>query len=364
MESATPKPPFYESRWFKGTAAVVGLLAAIWAFFAIPKPGDALRDLTAEAKLPLSNTAIVLDRSAAMEKSFGDGTKLEAAREAIAKYAASTVDGGLSLRETGGGCLSEEDPVVGPGANHSDDVREAVAGVEPGGTSNVIHTVRRAIDEFSSDERFHRAGSTQRIVVFMGGEDKCAEVAATEIRDALSGTEVDTTFRMYGLGLSKAEAVSMAHFTAAVQGAAKVEYWPVKDQRELNKAATAEAKEVDEGREPAPPPKNLLPELEAGGGGSTQGVVGGGGLGEEEGEGEEGETTQEGETTGEETVKEIEPEEEEATEEETTTTPTEPEIGAVGGARLYAFNRTGSVFSWLRNADSVNLGSPSSVIFG
>ncbi len=362
MDNASPKPPFYESRWFKGAAAVTALLAAVWALFALPKPGDVARDIASESPLPLSNTMIVLDSSAAMAKPFGDSTKMEAATQAIARLAATTVDAGLALRVTSGGCAGEGKMLVGPGASHNDDVREEVSDVALGGPSNVIGTVHRAVDEFT-DERFRRSGSMRRIVVFMGGEDRCAEAAGLEVREALEGMGVKTTFRMYALDLSKRETAQMAEFTAAVHHYAKVEYWPVEEQEELDQATAREGKELDEGKVPAPPP----PEVTAPEGESRTGRAGFQGIVAEE----ETEPTPEGETTeetktGEEEGKPEGEGTEETTEEsvEEQTTPTVPGVGAIEGPRLYAFSRTGNVFSWFRKADSVNLGLPATAIFG
>jgi hypothetical protein len=363
MQSADAKPPFYESRWFKGTVAVVGLLTAVFAFGGFPKPRQILHDLTAAAELPRINTEIVLDRSRAMRKSFGGGTKLEAATEAVGKFAASTVDSGLGLRVTGGGCYGDGEVMVGPGPDHDDDVRKAIARMHAGGPSNVVGTVRRAIDEFTQD-RFHRKGSTRRIVVFMGGEDRCAEEAGEEVRDALKGSGVETTFRMYALGLSKREAVSMIRFQAALHRVARVEYWPVENRKELDKAVTEEAEEIEEGKVPASPPRSVQAEVEK----EASSILGGE---VEEAKGEE-ETTSEAEEEVEETEATEETEESESTEEETTETTEEtestesssPGADALKRVRLYASSRTGSVFSWLRKADSANFGSPPRVMFG
>jgi hypothetical protein len=361
MEQPTPQPPFYEQRWFQGAVALVGLLTAIWALVGAPKPWSVAHDLTA-TKVPLSNTEIVLDTSAAMAKPFGKGSKLDAAKDAIAKFSASTSNTGLALRQTGGGCYEDGKVVIGFGAGHGDDVREAAANAQPSGVSNVISTVSGAIDEFTLG-RFRDSSSTRRIVVFMGGEDRCAQAEGEEIRDALDGMGVDTTFRMYGLGLSKGEAKTMNRFVAEVEPSARVEFVPVENERQLADAVEREAKEIDAGEVPTAAAL-VAPEIE------------GGGAEEEETEPEGGEQTEAEEET------EATPETEEPTEEEPSEVPEEeakeaveessvepapasgPEVGSVPRSTLYAASRTGSVFSWLRKADSVNFGRPASVIFG
>jgi hypothetical protein len=249
MESATPQPPpFYERRSFQGAVAVVGLLTAVWALVGAPKPWSVAHDLTV-TKLPLSNTEIVLDTSKAMTKSFGDGTKLDAAKDAIAKYAAASNSSGLALRQTGGGCYDDGDVLVDFGSGHGDDVRDVTAAVRPSGVSNVINTVRGAVDDFTS-EQFRNPSSTRRVVVFMGGEDSCVEAAGSEITDALAGLGVDTTFRMYTLGLSDGEMKSMNRFKAEVAAYAKVEVLPVESKKELEHAVGQEAEELDAGEIP------------------------------------------------------------------------------------------------------------------
>ncbi len=371
MEQPTPKqPPFYEQRWFQGAVALVGLLTAIWALVGAPKPWSVGKELVT-TKLPLSNTEIVLDTSTAMAKPFGKETKLEAATDAIAKYTAAESNTGLALRETGGGCYEDGTVQVGFGSGHNDDVREAVAEARPTGVSNVISTVRGAIAEFTG-EQFRGPSSMRRIVVFMGGEDHCAEAAGEEVRDALDGMGVDTTFRMYGLGLSRKEAKNMSHFMADVKHYAKVEFWPVENEKELNHAVARETEQLAAGE--VPTGESLVAtEIEE----EAEESAGPQGEGIETAEGEEEtDTTPEEETTeaeeteeesSEEAGEESTEENEESAEEEPSTEPASPsssEVGAVPGPALYAVSRTGSVFSWLRKADSVNFGLPARDMFG
>jgi hypothetical protein len=247
-DAKSQSPPFYERRSFQGALAVVGLLTAVWALVGAPKPWSVAHDLTV-TKLPLSNTEIVLDTSRAMMKPFDGHTKLDAAMDAVARFAASTNSSGLALRQTGGGCHDDGDVLVGFGAGHGDDVQEAAADVRPSGRSNVIGTVRGAIDEFTS-EQFRDPSSIRRVVVFMGGEDECTETAGVEISDALDGLGVDTTFRMYALGMSHEEVKNMSRFKAELKSYAKVEVLPVENGRELEHAVQQEAEEISSGQVP------------------------------------------------------------------------------------------------------------------
>lgn len=243
-------PPFYERRGFQGAVAVIGLLTALWALVGAPKPWSVASDIT-KTETALSNTTIVLDTSSAMRKPFGSGTKLDAAKDAIAKFAASASSSGLALRQTGGGCYEDGDVVVDLGAGHGDDVRDAVAGARPGGVSNVINTVRGAIDEFTA-ERFRRDSSIRRVVVFMGGEDECIGAAGAEITQALDGLGVDTSFRMYALGMTKREEARMHLFKREVASLAEVEVVPAESEAQFEEAVDQEVDAIDEGQVPDP----------------------------------------------------------------------------------------------------------------
>lgn len=283
-------PPFYERRGFQGAVAVVGLLTALWALVGAPKPWSVASDIT-RTETALSNTTIVLDTSSAMRKPFGKGTKLDAAKDAIAKFAASASSSGLALRQTGGGCYEDGEVVVGIGAEHGDDVRDAVASAHPSGVSNVINTVRGAIDEFTS-ERFQRDSSTRRVVVFMGGEDECIGAAGAEITQALEGLGVDTSFRMYTLGMTKREVARMHVFRREVASLADVEVVHVESEKQFEEAVDQEVDAIDEGRVPEPV-ERLTPEGEEGEGEVEAGEEGEG----PQRQGIEGPVEEEGERT-------------------------------------------------------------------
>jgi hypothetical protein len=163
----------------------------------------------------------------------------------------------------------------------------------------------------------------------------------------------------------------MIRFRASLAHEAKVEYWPVDNRTELDKAVGKEAEEIDQGKVPAPPPETIQAEVEAEASsilGEEAGEVEEAEAEEEEGsEAEEEETeTEEAEGTEEETgsTEEEGTEEAKETEETETTESTTSEVGLTERPVLYASRRTGSVFSWLRKADSVNFGLPAMLMFG
>jgi hypothetical protein len=213
--------PFYERRWFKGAVAVVGLATAVWALVGAPTPWHVAADLS-KTKLPLSNTEIVLDASSSMAEPFGDGTKLEAAADAIGQYVTPLSNEGLALWRTGGGCGESGENLVHLGSDHSDDVQEAAAEQQPSGMSNMSYVVRAAIDDFSGEE-FRGASPAERVLIFMGGEDECAEDASVEIRDELDRTGIDAVFRLIALKVSGRELKRLEDFKEELGRYANVE---------------------------------------------------------------------------------------------------------------------------------------------
>jgi hypothetical protein len=214
MDAREKRPAFYERHWFQGTVAVVGLVSAIWALAAAPSPWKIVSDLFSTPTAQ-TNTAIVLDTSAAMGSSFGGETKLVAAQHAIAQYTVARSEEGLSLRNTAGGCGESGERLVDLGADHNDEVREEAAAQQAGGTSNLTHAVVKTIEELANDKSLHE--STVRIMVFAGGTDECGiESPAEEIQDALEGTKVEARFRLIALRPSEAEEGQLKEFKEAL----------------------------------------------------------------------------------------------------------------------------------------------------
>ena len=198
MADGQKQPAFYERHWFQGTVAVVGLVSAVWALTAAPSPWKIVSDAF-EASVAQTNTAIVLDTSAAMGSSFGGETKLAAAQRAIADYTVSRSEEGLSLRNTAGGCGESGERLVELAPNQSDEVREDAADQQAGGTSNLTHAVVKTIVELANDESLH--GKTVRVMVFAGGTDECGvEDPAEEIQGAAVGGQARASIEVPAAG--------------------------------------------------------------------------------------------------------------------------------------------------------------------
>jgi hypothetical protein len=225
------KPPFYEQRWFQGTAAVVALLGAVWAVSA--KLWDAGTELTA-TEVARANTQIILDASAGMGEPFGEGTKLDAAVEAIRKYVVPLEEEGLSLRRTGRSCEEGGELLVGFGKDHADDVAEEAARQKAEGESSLGYAVIEAITEFTSSDRFQGPASTRQVIVITGAaDDEClGGAAAAEISRKLDSSGIDATFKMVALKPSQRTRERLDSFAAALGEHAEVEFVETEEELE------------------------------------------------------------------------------------------------------------------------------------
>ncbi|HET6997793.1 MAG TPA: hypothetical protein VFI03_04315 [Solirubrobacterales bacterium] len=234
------KAPFYEQRWFQGTVAVVGLAGALWAFSGAPKPWDVAADISA-TEFARANTQIILDASAGMAEPFGEGTKLEAATEAIRDYVVPLQEEGLALRRTGRSCDEGGELLVDFGKDHSDDVAEEAAAQRAEGESSLAYAVIEAISEFTASENFQGPASTRQVVIIAGAaEDECLDNAPAEIRRRLDSSGIDATFKMVALKPSQGTREQLASFTEALGEHAEVEF--VETEEELEEVVSENLK--------------------------------------------------------------------------------------------------------------------------
>lgn len=237
-ERESAKKPFYERGSFKAAVAVVGLVGGLWAFLGPPTPWKAVGDLTANP-LPLRNTEIILDASSRMGEPFGEGTKLEVAVAAVAQYAAAGEHVGLALRRAGGDCEEAGDPIVGFDDGQSEAIRSAARAQEPGGESNVTQQVRAAIGDFSGSD-FHRSGSENQIVVFVGGEDTCPFEGTRAIRNELAHAHIDASFQVFALDVSGQTLASLEAMARELKAVGTAELHAADNVEELYEAVQEE----------------------------------------------------------------------------------------------------------------------------
>lgn len=250
---------FHERGAFKAAVAVVGLVGGVWAVLGAPTPWDAAKDL-ADDPLPFRNTEIILDASARMGEPFGEGTKLEVAVAAVSQFAAAGEHVGLALRRAGGDCEEANDPIVGFDDGHGDAIREAARAQKPAGESNLTQQVRAAIGDFSGDA-FHRSGSENLIVVFVGGEDSCPFQGTRTIRNELASADIEASFQLFALDVSEQTLEGLEAMTRELETVATAQLHEADNVEDLYEAVQDEVPGVEAADfESFTSPEEILPE--------------------------------------------------------------------------------------------------------
>jgi hypothetical protein len=210
----TRPPRFYDSPWFKGTAAVVALLVGVVALIG-PLRG-LIGDIFAGSGLPRTETMIVFDHGEAMNEeinSQGDTKLSQAKREAI-RVVNPIVSDGLALRTFGGTCneTSSGPPRVPFGANHNDDVADEIKQLPPGiGRSNLYGAVASAVQDFNDLP----ADTVKKVFVYVGGIDNCggsASSTATDIKNYLGQRDINAAFKFFTFDLSEQDQAELQSF--------------------------------------------------------------------------------------------------------------------------------------------------------
>jgi hypothetical protein len=195
-----------------------------------------------------------------MGEVFGKGTKLEVAAAAVGQYAAAGEHVGLALRRAGGSCEEAGDPVVGFDDGQSRAIRETAHEQEPGGESNVTLQVLSAIGDFSA-EAFHRPGSENQIVVFVGGGDSCPRLGGREIRDELEHANVAASFHLFALNVSEQAMADLRSMARELKPVAAVELREADSVQQLYRQVEEEVPGADAAEfEGLTAPTEALPE--------------------------------------------------------------------------------------------------------
>lgn len=240
--------PFYERPLFAGTVALVGLIGAIWVLSA--KVFDTAAQITASETV-FANTQIILDTSEGMGEQFGDGTKLDAAVEAVEKYVVPLEGEGLALRRTGLTCDEGSKQLVDFGTGHADDVVDEAREQRAEGRSTLAYAVIETIAEFTASGDFREPASTRQIVIITGGvgDEEClGSEAGAEIRRRLEDSGIDATFKLVALSPTPNANERLEDFEQALGGEA--EFAVVETPRELEAAVADDLEtlsgEIDE----------------------------------------------------------------------------------------------------------------------
>jgi hypothetical protein len=213
-------PHFYERPGFLGTAAVVGLVSAIWALVGAPTPWKVVGDVFSTEGVALSNTEVILDTSSAMGDPFeGEAdTKLDAAVRAIGQ-SGERDDEGLALRRTNPSCEGEEELLVDFGTDHKGEVLSVAEEQRPEGKSNITNAVIEALGDFRTQD-FGGPRSTRRVLVFTAGRDDCFEGnMAGKIKAELKGADISASFTLIALKVSGVELERLEELKNALESA-------------------------------------------------------------------------------------------------------------------------------------------------
>jgi hypothetical protein len=210
----TRPPRFYDSPWFKGTAAVVALLVGLVALIG-PLRG-LIGDIFAGSSLPRTETMIVFDHGEAMNEEINSqgATKLSQAKREAIGVVNPIVSDGLALRTFGGTCneASSGPPRVPFGANHNDDVVNEIKQLPPGiGESNLYGAVSTAVQDFNDLP----ADTVKNVFVYVGGIDNCGESAsstATNIKNYLGQQDINAAFKFFTFDLSEQDQSELQSF--------------------------------------------------------------------------------------------------------------------------------------------------------
>jgi hypothetical protein len=166
-----------------------------------------------DPKVKDPNVEIVLDRSAAMAQNWAAGTT----RFAAAVRRVDEIVGGeerghnVALRAFGGACDEESERLVGFGTDNADRIRDALAGEQVRGESNLVIAVADATGDFADLERFPNDVGKRIIVVTAG--HTCGGDATSQIRERFRtiGRErrISLDFRFVGVGVPEEDRLEL-----------------------------------------------------------------------------------------------------------------------------------------------------------
>jgi hypothetical protein len=167
------------------------------------------------------NIAIVFDRSSAMNASFGEGTKFDAAKGTLAGILElQSRNDNFAWQEVGGPCgdaaSNEYWLPFGPGKERL--VQRVRALPAPSGESSLVRAVVEATSSFNQLRQLQNRKST--IVVISGGYDQCrhADPAAAIKERLASYPEVVVDLRFIGVGLPPGAQSEFRALAKATQG--------------------------------------------------------------------------------------------------------------------------------------------------
>lgn len=170
------------------------------------------------------NTEIVLDRSAAMNQEFENGTKLQAALASVEKVLLEQVADrdNLAFRLFGGTCDDDGTKLaLNFHQNNAGQLRNLLHNIKADGQTGLARAVIDASSDFNDPERFK--GVSKRIIVITSGDDSCLKDAVAAIRERFerskrNGFEIQLDYRFIGVGVIPSEQQRLAEIAQITGG--------------------------------------------------------------------------------------------------------------------------------------------------
>jgi hypothetical protein len=184
------RPPFYEHRAFKGTAAIVALATALVAL--VGPLGKAVDGLSSDPPERIAWTQVVLNTSSAMGERFGDGdeTALESAVAGVAKAVKELDNNGVGLRATSSSCEKESRGLVNLADGDADEVIREAREQRATGDASIVDAILGGLDEFNGEPMRDHGAKSKRMYVFTTDTPSCPWDDPTgEVRQRLEEIE-------------------------------------------------------------------------------------------------------------------------------------------------------------------------------
>ncbi len=196
------------------SAALAAIYLGLGVFLGLPP--------FAGQETSLSNTEILLDRSAAMEEPFFGGiTKMEAAVQAIDNQLLNQGIGtgdSLALRQYGGPCNGANTRISVPFAQDNEDrIGAALSELAVGGDATFAQGMAEGTGDFGDSERFE--GGVNTIIGIVGSGEFCApEEAPSILNEQIHKVSSRISIRVIGLGLPAEQRIFMEEAVRAIGG--------------------------------------------------------------------------------------------------------------------------------------------------
>lgn len=195
----SPEPIVRKSTWNRFAPLITAVAAPLIVALIIA----VVRELIDKEPVHL-NIELILDTSMVMGQEFGKTTRFEAAIDELVEIVGLRDADNLALWTSGGSCgPGGTEEVVPFGQNNSDEIRAALAELEPQGPANLGDAIVTATSAFNDPDRFP-AEVRKNVIVLTAGKDTCDDDYVGKIESRLGevGEEVRVKFHFFALKAS------------------------------------------------------------------------------------------------------------------------------------------------------------------